>query len=535
VPPGPPAPPPTAPEPGTPEGEELTEIPGFDFTPEELREIQVLIGGRSDEDAKENLRTWIEELNTELDHPFGDRDDFAALLMTDPADVSLGDYLQALQELYQYKRGQGAETEEEEEPEAPTVAPGSEAAGGYTLLAPDAIQIDAKTYQFKQSDATGSTGTLSGVEEWDPEQAKASPIVAHQRLDGTIYVAEGHQRVLLAQRLAREGKPISDLPAIVYREAEGYTAQKVRRIAALMNIRHGNTTPLDIARVLREGSLTETERRSIPRAGLRGKPFRQAEDLAKLGDDAFQAVVNGEATPEYARFVGRYFTDPAEQLTAVRALGAADLPNEGQAEDFVRSLVTNEFTKAVQKNLFGEEEEAVSLAKYRAAIIDAVRKELGSQRSAFGGALRHRLELEEAGNILNADLNAQKVAAAKRLQTLLKTYAHTTGHTATAITEAARRLHAGEIKASDAVGDIIVALERDYTGETGEPAGRRPNEEGPGPDRGVPEEPAPDSEDEDADQPSLPGDVGKVRQVEVPTPEVPEPGGGGTAWDQLPA
>jgi hypothetical protein len=339
----------------------------------------------------------------------------------------------------------------------------------YRQVPASEIRLDPKAYQFKESDAKGETGRLRSVKAWDQLQAQATPVLLHERASGDLYVADGHQRVNMAQRLEAEGAQVPKLNAVVLREADGWTPAEVRRTAALMNARLDNASPIDLAKLLRERPLSAEESATIPRSNVFGERFRQAEEIAKLGEPAFRAVVNGEVEPAFARFVARELTDPAEQVAAIRALRDADLPNAFQAEQFVKALKTNEFSKAVEIDMFGDQVVADSLAKEKAQVLDAVRRQLQSQRSAFGNALRNDTKLREAGNVLKTTENERLAGEAQRLQGLLSAFVEQ-GHTGAALREAARRVHAGEAKATAVVPEVLQALERDWSNERARPS-----------------------------------------------------------------
>jgi hypothetical protein len=353
----------------------------------------------------------------------------------------------------------------------------------YRQVEATTIKFDPKVYQFKASDAKGETGRLRHVTKWDQVSGAVTPVLLHERANGDLYVADGHQRVALAQRLIAAGESVPKLNAIVLREADGFDAAEVRRAAALANVRQNSATPVDIAKLLREAPLSPEEEATIPRGNIEGERFRQAQGLAKLGDAAFSAVVNGELEPAYAQFVGEILTDPAQQIAAIRALVAAELPNAYQAERFVKELRNEGFVTETQTDLFGEQAVADALIKEKAQVLDAVRKVLGSQKSAFANAFRHRVELEAAGNVLNVGSNERLAALAARQKLLLEAFADKAGsQTQQAIREAARRVHAKEISAKDAAPDVIRALERDF--KNGPPEGSAPL--GPGPSRPAP-------------------------------------------------
>ncbi|MCX6551171.1 MAG: hypothetical protein NTY02_09245 [Acidobacteria bacterium] len=324
------------------------------------------------------------------------------------------------------------------------------------------LTLSPQEYQFKESDATGQTGRLREVEQWDELQGKVSPVIVHELRDGRLMVVDGHQRVNLAHRLVREGKTVPMLDALVLRETDGWTAPDVRRQAALVNTRLNNASPIDIAKVVRESPLTPAETASIPRGNVEGERFAQAVELAKLSDVAFHAVVNGEIAPNFAQAVGRYVADPALQILAIRSLAKADLANAYQADRFVKELIKDADATETQQDMFGPQAVAVSLAKEKAQVVNAVANALRDQKSAFGNAFRNATRLEAAGNTLNRSANERMMSAAQRFAALLDSFADTTGATSRAITEAARNVHAGTSKPTDATDTIIAALETDF-------------------------------------------------------------------------
>ncbi len=66
-------------------------------------------------------------------------------------------------------------------------------------VAPEDIKVDAATYQFRSGgDANGVTAKgRYQADHWDPI-LHGDPIMLHERLDGTMYVADGHHRVDVA-------------------------------------------------------------------------------------------------------------------------------------------------------------------------------------------------------------------------------------------------------------------------------------------------------------------------------------------------
>lgn len=94
-------------------------------------------------------------------------------------------------------------------PEAIPPTPGERA--GVFMFDPQQLQIDAQRFQFKEGgDQAGVTPLLKGVTTWDPDAA--GQLIVWERADGARFVADGHQRVALAQRLMSETALGSTLP-----------------------------------------------------------------------------------------------------------------------------------------------------------------------------------------------------------------------------------------------------------------------------------------------------------------------------------
>lgn len=350
-----------------------------------------------------------------------------------------------------------------------TAGSGARTAAGYVELDPAAVQVDAKTYQFKGGgDAQGVTDRLKAVEAWDPVAGEASPIIVHRRANGELFVVDGHQRVGLAKRLQDLGRPIpGGLRAIVLDEAQGVTTNQARRIGAMLNLQQGTGTATDVAKVLRESPLTAAERARIPKDQTSGSKLRMGEDLAKLGDDAFLRVVNGQVHPQpvrneaYGAIVGRLIEDPAEQVAALQQLAKAAPENAYQAEQFVKATIADGFERGVQSNLFGESEVANSLAEPIARVMATVRRALASEKSALGNAIRNEERLAAKGNVLNREANLAGAEQAGALDRLLDSYGHTAGPVREELKRVAAAVQRGEITPAQASNAVIAALERE--------------------------------------------------------------------------
>jgi diguanylate cyclase (GGDEF)-like protein len=386
---------------------------------------------------------------------------------------------------------------------------------------PSLIKVDPQQYQFKAGgDAQGVTDRLKAVEEWDPIAGGASPVILHERTNGDFYVADGHQRVGLANRLKAAGKPVGNLRAVILREADGIDAGAARRIGAMLNLQQGTGTATDIAKVLRQAPLTPAERGRIPKDQTSGAKLRTGEDLAKLSDAAFTRVINGQVHPNpgknetYGAIVGRLIEDPAQQVAALQQVSDAAPSSAYEAEQFVRAIQSAGFEMGTQTDLFGSSTVANSLAAPIAKIMAAARSILHSEKSALGNAVRNEERLAKHGNVLNTEANKAGAESATALDRLLDTFGHTAGPVREELKRVAAQLQRGEISAAKAANAVLEAVERERANLTTAPELRPSVPDGDG--TGRPADPdAPDAPPVD-DGPSLFGDEPPTAPKEDP-------------------
>lgn len=324
------------------------------------------------------------------------------------------------------------------------------------------LKVDPETYQYKASDEQGLTDRLQTEREWDP--AAAIGVMVHERLDGQMYVADGHQRFGLAKRLTTPDSPIA-LEGHLYREADGYTPEMMRVKAAIRNIRGETGTPLDAAKIIRD----------YPEmvAGIsRSRGFMlQADGLAQLAPGPYRAIVNEVIPQNYAAVVGRIMPrDEDMQKAAIAAIQRAEPPNVLQAEAIardIRRLGLERRADAAQGSLFGDEFDLGETAiRERARVLDAVNRELRANKAVFTKLTREGQRIEEAGNVLDQAENLSRQQLAERALQRLFLLSDEPGPVQDAIDAAAKRVRAGDPVAS-VVDDILDALDAD-----GSPGGR---------------------------------------------------------------
>lgn len=349
------------------------------------------------------------------------------------------------------------------------IGPGLRAGSTKEYVNPADLEVSPAEYQFKQNiDKEGRTPKLKGS-TWNLTAADMSPILVHRRADGRLMVADGHQRVGLAKELASKGQEIPPLEAVVLNEADGYSVQDARRLGAFYNIIAGEPEVSDIARVLRSGQLAPDEVEAI--AGMRSENrtrYRQAENLTKLSDEAFDWFMRANVPANFAQYVPKHFADPGQQIDALRALQqASSIKSEAAADSYLakRAIAGYADADAAAPVLPGMEDAVgpTSLLEGIVNLEQSVARRLASDKSAFAAAVRNKAKLEGVGQT-SIDRGAAE-GAAKEAGTLLgklRAFSDKVGWTSDALKRGAADLEAGRRAPAAVEADVLAALEKDW-------------------------------------------------------------------------
>lgn len=297
------------------------------------------------------------------------------------------------------------------------------------------ILVDANRFQFKAGgDAHGVTDRLKGVQEWDP--ALAGRVMLWEDKAGKVFVADGHQRVGLAKRIGAD----TPVDAMIFREADGVSAEEARTLAALKNVAEGTGTAIDAAKVVRGADMDALLKRLPPKSAL----VRDAGALARLSDDAFGAVYNGVIPPDIAAVVGHLLPNNPEQHGAmIGLLAKTDPATRGQAESIVRQGIAAGFHHEVQDELFGAREVASSLMLERAKVLEKGLAELKKMRLVHKTAAENKGTLERAGSTIAAEQSAREAQANAAAVEIVNRLAFRSGPVADALNAGARELASG--------------------------------------------------------------------------------------------
>lgn len=314
------------------------------------------------------------------------------------------------------------------------------------------IGTEPGVMQYKAGgDAEGVTDRLRGVTEWRPERAGMS--IVYEYADGRRVIADGHQRLGLAKRLAGEGKQVQ-MPAIILRQRDGITPEQARVTAALKNIAEGSGTAVDAAKVLRGSNQTAEQMGLPPNSAI----VRDAMGMRNLSDQAFGMVVNGVSSERDGGIVGRIVQNKEAQANILALLNRLKPSNAFQAESIARQAAADVVTET-QDSLFGPEMDTRNLYLERAKILDGAAKLNRDEMRAFGTVVQNADRLQAAGNVLDAASNQSRMDSASAMRDYLTKEANTRGPISDALTAAARALSGGA-KPGEATRQFLAAVER---------------------------------------------------------------------------
>lgn len=332
-------------------------------------------------------------------------------------------------------------------------APAPLVAGDYQDFRPEELKVDAKRFQYKGGgDEEGVVDTLKKVKSWD--RKKSGTIIVWQDMDGNNFVVDGHQRYGLAKRLKGEGQdPV--LHAMIWKEADGITADEARIMAADINISQGSGTAIDAAKILRARP-----------DFLKNLPSNQvtehAKGLALLSDDAFGMVVNGAVPPEYAGLVGKLAPNKETHAQIMDVLAKNEPASAAQAESMVRDVLAAPEVESTMADMFGSAEVTQILFRERAQVLSSAVAAIRKDRAAFNMLVKEEARIAGAGNKLATETNLQRTRSDAEILATLQATARRKGPVADALAAAAKSLYDGTPR-QVAVRDFIDRIR----GETG--------------------------------------------------------------------
>ena len=320
---------------------------------------------------------------------------------------------------------------------------------------PSELKTNAKLFQYKEnSDEEGKTDRMNGVEEWSAQDSGI--VIVWESKEGQKYIADGHQRLGLAKRLNDEN---IRLDGVLYRETDGYTPEDVRMIAAKKNIAEGSGTPIDTAKILRELGGADNYPASLPR---RGAMYEYGIALSRLGDEAFEKVINGYVTPAQGALIANIIrTDHAKQSLAVDVIAQEGIETLSETELMARQVLSTPTETVEQTNLFGTQNILQSSAVEKIKIIDGAIKQLKKSKNLMAHLGNNSRAIEKNGNKLNKKNNEELKKSAEIAIEVVKKQAFYEGIISNKANELAQKEKNGEISHNEAIKQFVDFVMRD--------------------------------------------------------------------------
>ena len=272
----------------------------------------------------------------------------------------------------------------------------------------DRLTLCPDVPQFKQGadEKTGVVNRIVGA--W---QRNAAPISVWRRTDGSLQVISGRHRL--------DACTDADINCTVYEEGERFNLDWARRHDVENNIRDGQASAFEIARYVRDSSLSMAEavERGIAR---KGASLKGVELGLYASQELLDALGNGLVSPDDAYRVALAFRNDAE----VQRSGLAVLLDGGSWQEAYNTMAAKANLEAIARqnaangmdmgiDLFGNtdnEELYKRIGKYAAEKY----RELGKELTAINGASRNPKVTRKYGVNVNDAAAVQQVV--KRLQ-----------------------------------------------------------------------------------------------------------------------
>lgn len=315
-------------------------------------------------------------------------------------------------------------------------------------------RTDAKVFQFKGgADAAGATDKLAGVKKWD-ETSSGKTYVYEYENDPVPVIADGHQRDKLRKRLIDEGQDVPPLDAYVFRQADGWTPEDVRAIAAQKNMREGHPNPLDIAKVLRDRPDLMDD--SMPTSA---PAMKQARQLQRLDDEAFDMVVGGVIPPNHAAVVGESIPDKSRHVGIIEALKEENIKGIDNVRYAVTEMGAAPQHTEVTMDMFGARHVTRGALKQRAAIMAGAAAALKADKKTYAMLRTRAGDIEAAGNRLDIDANARLEQEAEQVNEMLARFATSKGRVSDLLEEHAQSIVKGK-RTSAAIAEFVAKIKK---------------------------------------------------------------------------
>lgn len=239
------------------------------------------------------------------------------------------------------------------------------------MFDPATIEQDPATYQYRRG-ANGQSGVtakhkLHG-DKWNTV-LHGDPLLVHVRKDGKIFVVDGHHRLSFAKQLKAEGKEApAQVAAYVMREADGYTAEDAKIIAAYKNIHSGKDDLIDTIRVFKEANSGKVHMSLLPSLQMDKGNLKIAYTLSGLSDGTITKIEKGEVPVESALYVAEHVEKPRQEhvIELVGAMIKQEYPAANpfaEAAHLLKPKGNDNFPMRHQDRIMAERKKAKAFSK----------------------------------------------------------------------------------------------------------------------------------------------------------------------------
>ncbi len=376
---------------------------------------------------------------------------------------------------------------------APKVSEGIQQHPGFIGVAKGKILFDLTKaelhpdeMQYKRTGTGGVTNRLKGIKFFSAKAAGSPPPVLWFNSpnrkdgvvgDGSVWVVDGHHRGERAPAMDAH-----DPVEVEILDGAEYTPAEARIYGALSNIRLGNGTPTDAAKLFREAGLTVAD---LEREGLSPtdeKIIKPALGLAKLNDALFRKVVLGEMPEALGAEIGEMLPDHDMQNALLHGLGTkkGKAPSHATIMEMARDIAESPMGEARRNGqmMLGEEsgfdpekwgvgKESLHLekAELSARILDALREEARHFRRLSDKDLAERAK--QIGSDIDTERAKENAQIASQIEGVYRKLSRGGGPISEVLVDAARRVREGaklRDVAKETYGSVREAVMQEISG-----------------------------------------------------------------------
>lgn len=302
-----------------------------------------------------------------------------------------------------------------------------------------------KQLQYKLSGIGkgGSTGSLGDVKSYDPDLAGV--MLVWRDVEGElgppdrIYAVDGHNRLELAERSGWQG----GMNVMFINDAPNAAAARMK--GALSNIAHGNGTPIDAAKAMRDGNLGVEDLRA-KNLSIKASVANTAIGLKGLPQDLFDQVIDGKISQSAGAIVGRSSLNAQVQRELIQAAR-----KKKWSDAKLREATAMSFDTVVEQGvdagmLPGLGDFTSTDFNRRMDVRIAIRGHHMNVLRAMGAVTNSKrsVELEKTGNVLDFEASAAAEESAKRGISIFNKVAGMSGPVSDLISELVSQIGPGK-------------------------------------------------------------------------------------------